>query len=559
MPSHRGSSDARPPSLAGPAPRLSLALALLAAGCSSAADLAAGDSNSDAYVEDTGESAGQAGTTGSLTGDTGPAGTTGASDGGEDTGEADAGGEGTSGGEPPQPADDEPAPVDEVEKNVPEEGVCGPDTWMTWRLAAREAGAMVTPAQARELAFKQWPPLSGLPIRPWEFLNYYTFPYPLAAPGELAAGLQLRAGQDDLGDMYELQLAIAGPKLLADDRPPVHLTFALDNSGSMDGKPLLLLRSAVKAISGQLRAGDTVAVATWNDDAAVLLPLTTVKGPYDGQLLGAVDKFVADGSAELVTALDAGYALAKEAYVPTDINRLIVISDGLATATADELEIIAERAADAPSLPGIHVVGVGVGAASMYRGDLIDAIARAGGGPALFVGSEDEAHRQLGERFLSAVGLAALDLEVVLTLPPGLTLASDAHEDIQPAPMLERVLLAPNDRLVMHRALRPCAGPVDPQSVLRVETRWVDGQTGAFKQAMQEFQLGQLLGGEDALLTKGEAVLAYAELLRATQVDPGDDAAWTEAKAALQAALAELPDDPELAEIATVLAALQGT
>lgn len=558
MSSHRGSPDTRPPFLERPAPRLSLLLALLAGGCSSAADLAGGDS-SEVIADDTGAGDESSSASDGQNGDTGPAGTTGASSGGGGTsGEDDSAG-GTTGGMPSDPPPDEAAPVDQAEKNVPEQDLCGPDTWMSWRLAAREAGTTVSPVQARDVALKQWPPTAELPIRPWEFLNYYTFPYPLAPPNELKAGIQLRAGKDDLGDMFDLQVAVAGPDVPNGERPPVHLTLALDNSGSMDGKPLLLLKSAVKAMSGQLRPGDTVAVATWNDDAAVLLPVTPVSGPYDAKLLGAVEQFVADGSADLMTALDAGYALAKEAYVPKDINRFVVVTDGQATATPEELAIIAERAVDAPSLPGIHAVGVGVGDASMYRRDLIDAIARAGAGPALFVGSEDEAKRQLGERFVSVVGLAALDLEVVLTLPPGLMLADESAEGLQPEAMLDRVLLAPNDRVVVHRSLRSCGGEVDPQSKLRVEMRWVDGMTGAIKQAMQEFELGKLLGGDDALLVKGEAVLAYAELLRATQAYPGDEVAWAQAEAALQAALVELPNDPELAEIAAVLAGLQGT
>lgn len=556
MSSPRGPLDPRPPSLASPArPRAaSLVLALSVVGCSSAADLAAGESDAYNGGDSTGGSEPQGSASdGMEEGETGSdEATTGAGSGEDPSGGT---GESTTGGSPPRP-DDEPTPADEAEKSMQDGEVCGPDTWLTWQLAVRDAGAMVSPAQARELAYKQWPPASEVAIRPWEFLNYYTFAYPLAPWNELKAGLQLREGTDDFGDVFDVQLAVAGPEIAGGDRPPVHLTFALDNSGSMDGKPTLLLRRAVKAMAGQLRPGDTVAVTTWNDDAAVLLPVTPVAGPYDGQLLAALDKFVADGSAELITALDTSYALAKEAYVPTDINRVVVISDGQATATADELGIIAERAADMPSLPGIHAIGVGVGVGSMYRRDLIDAIGQAGGGPTLFLGSEEEADRQLGEKFVSVVGAAAIDLQVAVTLPPGLQLVGEAFEGLQPAAH-DRVLLAPNDRVVIHRKLRAC-DEVDLESSIRVEMQWLDGMTGAYKQAMQEFPLGELLSGDDALLVKGEAVLAYAELLRATQAYPGDQTAWKAAKAALEAAIAKSPNDPELQEIAGTLELLAG-
>ncbi|MCY1010627.1 VWA domain-containing protein [Nannocystis pusilla] len=536
-------------------PGAALGLWVLATGCSSAANLDGdgGETDSDAlggFASGDSLSASQ----GDSSGDDG----TSAASGGSYTTGDDPGSESTSGtSELPAPPSDEPAPSDEKDpQNVPEDDVCSGDQVTAWRLAARDPDAMSSPAHAREAMLGQWPSLVSVEIRPWEFLNYYTFAYPLAPPGQLLAGAQLRKSKDDLGDIFELQVAIRGPELAEADRAPVHLTLALDNSGSMEGKALELLKSAGHVLAAELRAGDTVAVVSWNEADPPLLPVTMVTGPNDAKLLKAIDGFTVGGSAELTQALSAGYALADKAYVPKDINRLILISDGGATATQDDLEEMAKRAGDVGNKTGVHAIGVGVGDPGLYRSGLIDAIGVAGAGPSIYVGSAEAAQTQLGERFLSLVGLTASSVDVRVTLPPGLELVSESPADTEVVGP-DHVTAAPTDNSVIHRHLRPCVGDLDMSTTLQVELHWVDAVSGEQKQTTAEWKLIELLSGDTAWLQKGEAVLAYATALRAIQYFAGDTGAIDRAWERLEAAKKALPGDPELAEIGQVLAALQ--
>lgn len=533
--------------------RTGLCLWLIAGGCASAADGAQGQeteatgagTSGGTDSGDSGDSAGGSESTGAGS-SAGSSGTDGGMDPGTSTGE-----------DIPPDLPDEPEPADQFEpQGLDSMSMCAADAPTTWRLAVRDADAMASPAHAREAMLGAWPSLIGVAIRPWEFLNYYTFGYPLAPPGQLAASAQLGAAADDLGDMYELQLAIAGPQLGDAERPPVHLTLALDNSGSMEGKALELLKAASHVLASRLRQGDTAAVVTWNAANAVLLPVTTVSGPDDPKLLAAIDGFVSGGAADLSQALTAGFAQAEAAYVPKDINRVVIISDGGATASADDLAELAKRGADEPGLPGVHTIAVGVGDPALYRRDLIDAIAEAGAGPSLYIGSADEAAAQLGARFISVVAPAASDVEVRLTLPPGLRLEAEWAPEVEVAEQ-DRVIAAASDRAVTHRRLRPCVAEVDPLGLIRADLSWVDPVTGESKQTSAEWKLGQLLAGETAWLRKGEAVLAYAAALQAIQRDAGDTAALEAAIGRLAAAKSLLPNDVELAEIGEVLAALQ--
>jgi Ca-activated chloride channel family protein len=534
------------------------ALSALLAGCSSAAGLdeaQGGGSGTDGFGDVTGAATGSASQADSAGGNgteepTGWGSTTGA----DETGPLSSSGTGE---EPSPPPSDEPSPSDEKDpQNVPEADLCVADKTTAWRLAVRDADAMSSPAHAREAMLGPWPSLIGVEVRPWEFLNYYTFAYPLAPPGQLLAGAQLRASQDDLGDMFELQVAVRGPELTETERPSLHLTLALDNSGSMAGKALELLKSASHVLASQLRVGDSVAVVSWDQLDSVLLPPMMVSGPDDAKLLKAIDEFTVGGAAELTQALSAAYAAADQQYVPKDINRVVFISDGGATATPDDLLQLAQRATDEPLKTGIHAIAVGVGDPALYRDDLINAIGLAGAGPSVYVGSPEAAENQLGKRFLGLVGLTASSVDVRVTLPPGLQLEAVASAPVEVVGQ-DHVTAGPNDRVVLHRRLRPCLADLDHDGAIVVEIAWTDALTGEPKQASAEWKLTELLSGETGWVAKGEAVLAYAEALRAIQYHAGDTEAIDTAWAQLKAAKTALPDDQELAEIEQMLAALQ--
>ena len=55
-------------------------------------------------------------------------------------------------------------------------------------------------------------------------------------------------------DRFDLQIALRSPDLTPGERPPVHLTLALDNSGSMEGLGLELLRAAGLAVTALIAA-----------------------------------------------------------------------------------------------------------------------------------------------------------------------------------------------------------------------------------------------------------------------------------------------------------------
>ncbi len=541
-------------------PRASSLLMLLLVGCSSAGDASVlSASTSDGGESSSGFMASASSpVSGGGSGDPGDPGEDGYA---EETGAASGEGASSEGGEGPSPDQPplEPSPEDVVGAKMIGGDTCDLINPVDLTLRTFDATATVSPTQARDAALSDWVSLTGIRIRPWEFFNYYNFAYPAPEPGAVTITPQLTAVAGDLpSPEFVLQVGVTTHALPPEKRPPLRLTLALDNSNSMVGKAHDMLRATGKAIAGSLRAGDTLSIVTWNSKSPTILELHAVSGPDDTTVLEKFDQLQLGGSAELYSGLMAAYKLANLAYEPSAWNRVLLVSDGGASASDTDLAVIVEQA---EKQPGIYLSGVGVGDAGIYRSDMMDAAAHAGRGASLFIGNESEASKRFGEQFERTLGAAVRQVEVHLDLPPGFEVVRDLETDSlnDPGITADSVHLGPNSSLVLHRRLRSCDPKItsDSEAELKVQVRFIDEATGELKQSETAVKLAALLADKPSALHKGVAVLAYAQALQLWQARPADlMTVLAQALERVKAAQELLPNDPELAEINSVLTVL---
>jgi Ca-activated chloride channel family protein len=529
---------------------IAVTVALLLAACSSAGDTLAVESGTSTITE-SGASAGASDTNASSSESA-----SGDADGGQQSSDG-----GTSdGGEPPDPSQDpipsEPSPEDAIDAKglVLDENACDLQTPVSVTLRTLDAAATVSPTQARDAALSGWSSLTGIRIRPWEFFNYYAFDYPAAQPGTVTVTPQVALAHnqtDAANPEFLLQIGVGTHALADADRPPVRLTLALDNSNSMAGKAHDMLHATGKALAANLREGDTLSIVTWNSKYPTVLELHAITGPGDPVVLEKLDALELGGSAELYSGLMSAYKLAEAAYDPSAWNRVLLVSDGGATANDTDLAVIRDHADKQ-----IYLSGVGVGEAGIYRSDMIDAAAHAGRGSSMFIGSEAEAAKRFGPQLVRTLGAAVRDVSVRLELPPGFEVLRDPGAPIDFDADDPSVRLGPDSSFVLHRRLRSCNPDAesDPEAKLLVRVAFIDEATGEFKEAKSAVKLSTLLADKPAALYKGAAIAAYAAALQRWQARPADLAsALDEAKVRLKAALELLPNDPELTEISIVL------
>ncbi|HUT76058.1 MAG TPA: hypothetical protein VM285_00115, partial [Polyangia bacterium] len=123
-------------------------------------------------------------------------------------------------------------------------------------------------------------------------------------------------------------------------------------------------------------------------------------------------------------------------------------------------------------------------------------------------------------------------------------------EDVEPQH------LAPNDAMIYHQVLGSCdSGTLSGESPVTVTAHWENRFTHEPMDTVLETTLGQLLGGETALLLKGDAVTAFADALKALKTLSGQEALDLIDATLEQVQLATdaLGDDPDLVEIEGLL------
>lgn len=521
----------------------------IACACSDDGDDAAQGSWSDGD-----EGAGESG--GDLSAGSGVSSTMSTTDpsGGETGGDTAAGDEGN------EPPPDDTGVEDSGSESSTGEPACDDTEPVVLFLSPDDSNSMSSPVQARDAVLGGWSSVSVVPIRAWEFLNYYSFAYPAAEAGSVVVTPSLARDESDPEGEYLLQIGVSSESSGIGVRPPINLVFVLDTSGSMEGLAMDMLKESCRVVTQNLRAGDTISMVTWNTDNFVVLEGHTVSGPGDATVLAAIDGLSASGGTDLYGGLQAGYELANAVYDEERINRLVLISDGGANVGITEIDLIAEQA-NKSGADGIYLVGVGVGEASDYNDELMDDVTDAGKGASVFIGGPDEAQKIFGDRFVSTLSVAVRDVQVELDLPPGFEIVKFSGEEYSTDPAeVEPQHLAPDDAMVFHQRIATCAPSlVTDETPITVTARFEVPLTAEVREVTATVTFGELLAAEDPQLRKGAAVFGYAEALKAwkeTQLPDERDTIVATALGELARAETALPGDAELAEIRSVLEAM---
>lgn len=493
---------------------------------------------------------GAAGSGGPM-GTTSPGGTTGDDPSGSESDTAATTGAGPDSGDA-EPQPDDSGAEESSSSSSTGEPACDDQSPVELFLSPDDSNSMSSPVQVRDAVLGGWSSPASVPIRTWEFLNYYGFDYPPAGPGELTVVPSLYHDNSMEDGEYLLQIGVASEEVADEDRAPMNITLVLDTSGSMSGHPIEMLKESCRAIARSLREGDIISMVTWSTENAVILAEHAVSGPGDETLSSAIEAIESGGGTNLHGGLTAGYELALAAHSNDRINRVVLISDGGANAGVTDIDIISDNAGSQGE-DGIYMVGVGVGTGGSYHDGLMDSVTDAGKGASVFINSAQEATKIFETDFVNTMDVAARDVQVRLDLPPGFEIVRFSGEEFSANPdEVEPQHIAPNDAMVFHQRVATCAPDlVDEFAEVTVAVRYKNAVTFEDGEIEVTATFDELLGLDSPQLLKGAAVFAYAEALKAHK--KGIEAPFAPALEALDIADEALPDDPDLAEIREVV------
>lgn len=208
---------------------------------------------------------------------------------------------------------------------------------------------------------------------------------PSTTPDIVIIPLTEKARADEPSDM-DFLVRITVPEVhLAGERPLLNLGLVVDRSGSMSGIKLKKAKKAAGYCVDQLLPDDLVSVVIFDDRVEVLVPPTP--GSERPNIKKALETIRSGGSTALHAAWVRGGRLVAENLEPRKINRVILLTDGLANVGETDPQVFFTQA-EGLYQHGISTTTIGVG--NDFNEDLLVGMAKAGGGNSWFVeGPED--------------------------------------------------------------------------------------------------------------------------------------------------------------------------
>ena len=250
------------------------------------------------------------------------------------------------------------------------------------------------------------PPVES--VRVEEYVNVFDYGYD--EPRGDALGISIDGGPSPFDeDNYLVRIGVQSQRLDDDERPEASLTFVIDTSGSMSqGGRLELVKDALEELVQELEDEDTIAIVEFDDNPSVVLEPTEVED--DDEIFDALDDLVPGGSTNVEAGLELGYDLAAETFDEDRVNRVILLSDGVANVGLTDPDGLAEmirRDADR----GIQLLTIGVGLGN-FNDVLMEQLADQGDGFYAYVDTEDEAERLFEDNLTATLVTLAIDAKI---------------------------------------------------------------------------------------------------------------------------------------------------
>jgi Ca-activated chloride channel family protein len=198
-------------------------------------------------------------------------------------------------------------------------------------------------------------------------------------------------------------------------RRPLNLSLVLDRSGSMAGQPLRYAISAAQKLVEYLTPEDILSVVIYDDTPEVILPAQPIQNP--SEIKKQIGKIRAGGCTNLSGGWLRGCDLVKANQSPERLNRVLLLTDGLANVGISDDRVLINTAKEKAE-QGVFTTTLGFG--NYFNEDLLIGMANAGRGNFYFIQSPDDAADVFKIEMESLVSVVAQNLVVTIEPSTGL-------------------------------------------------------------------------------------------------------------------------------------------
>jgi len=250
------------------------------------------------------------------------------------------------------------------------------------------------------------------------FNEHFVAPPAVTCGGPLCLTPGLSVGRDFLTGAHQATLQISVNTTIdptEHPRLPMKLSLVVDHSGSMaEDQRLEKVKVGLHALIDELHDEDRLSIISFDDTVTIDQPFTAALDRDRLHLV--VDNLQPRGGTNIFDGLKAGMDALGELPENEKQNRVILLSDGLATSGNTSGDAIIEMATGYVS-KGIGLTTIGVG--TSFDVELMRGLAERGAGNFYFVEDATAATEVFTEEVDVFMSPIALDLEIVATTTSG--------------------------------------------------------------------------------------------------------------------------------------------
>lgn len=213
-----------------------------------------------------------------------------------------------------------------------------------------------------------------------------------------------------------IRVGLDGFELNSDTpRPSANVAIVMDKSGSMQGDKIQRAREAAIDALTLLGPDDIVSIITYDSTVSVLVPATKLSDRES--VIAKIKAITAGGNTALFGGVSKGAAEIRKFLDKERVNRVILLSDGLANVGPSAPgELGALGASLLKENISVTTLGLGLG----YNEDLMVQLGSQSGGNHYFVEEASELADIFRQEFDDVLSVVAQEVDIKITIPEGI-------------------------------------------------------------------------------------------------------------------------------------------
>jgi Ca-activated chloride channel family protein len=196
-------------------------------------------------------------------------------------------------------------------------------------------------------------------------------------------------------------------------RTPLNISLVIDRSGSMEGDKLTYVKKAAAFVVDNLTPEDYLSIVIYDTEVKVLYPSNSnINKQQVKKLIATIES---DGSTNLSGGMINGFKEVKSSFKPGYMNRVLLLTDGLANQGITEPNRLETIVASRLKEEAISLSTFGVGAD--FNEDLLQNLAEFGSGNYYFISSPDKIPEIFQKEMKGLLSVVAQNTKLTIELP----------------------------------------------------------------------------------------------------------------------------------------------